>query len=146
MKMLNLGENMASYEDYLKELKSIADDELKKHIVTLENELKPLKLDLAKQSQENDALFGELKRLQYEYEQLSKSHEEQQRKKQEEKKKKIRLFKTILSAMLGGIIGGLFLFLTTEELGTMVFGTILSAILGIIVNGIVFGQPLDSGE
>jgi hypothetical protein len=66
-----LGETMASYGDYLKELERIADNDKREHIITHENEIKQLNAELAKLEDEKKTLLAELAKLRKENDNLT---------------------------------------------------------------------------
>jgi len=105
---------MATYDDYLKELKRIVNEKEKEYIIPLENKIKPLSAELINLQQETDKLLKNLDDLRNEHNELmqQQKREEQareataERRRQEEdqaKKKK----KQIFWARIYGIIGGL---------------------------------------
>jgi cation transport ATPase len=102
---------MAIYDDYLEELKRIADDMIGKHIVPLENEIESLSAELIKQNQENNGLSTKLNELRQEHYVLSNRWQERERnsyrrerQRMESAEERKRILLSIFIAALSGVL------------------------------------------
>jgi len=108
---------MATYDDYLKDLRRRADAERKEYIVPLENEIKLLLTKSAELNQKRNELSTELSNLQREHKRLEEEKYEHLKKEQKHLVRVERFWSVlwgILWSIISGIVGGIFGFILTN--------------------------------
>jgi hypothetical protein len=141
---------MATYDDYFKSLKHIADSETGKYVVPLKNNKDSLSAELAKLSQEYGELSAKLSKLQDENKELAAELSEQkgivERETLKTKKKRMLIFSIVLGGLCGGFIFpyiSLYLFSASSFQNWYDYALLYSLIGGPLF--LIFGCIIDRG-